>query len=257
MTLSRLRLFSGLHRGAEALKQAIDDFGREARLLTAVGARYLVDLPEQYTDMHTGATTQAAAIDPEQWKNLVAGTNELGRVLAEEYGVALVFHPHVDTHVDTQERIERFLTDTDPRYVNLCLDTGHIAYCGGDNVQIVERYPDRITYVHLKQVDPAVRDQAVAQGLPLSEAVKLGVMVEPPYGEPEMPPLLDALARLERDVFCVVEQDLYPVAPDVPLPIAARTAGYYVACGLGPVRRWPATGPGRCAAPDAAEPDWS
>ena len=41
------------------------------------------------------------AIDVEQWKNLVTGTNELGRVLAEEFGVALVFHPHVDTHVDT------------------------------------------------------------------------------------------------------------------------------------------------------------
>ena len=47
------------------------------------------------------------------------------------------------------------------------------------------------------------------------------------------------LDRLDRDIFCVIEQDLYPVAPDVPLPIAARTAGYFVACGLGPVRRWP------------------
>ena len=54
-----------------------------------------------------------------------------------------------------------------------------------------------------------------------------------------MPPLLDALAELDRDLFCVIEQDLYPVEPDVPLPIAARTAGYFVACGLGPIRRWP------------------
>jgi inosose dehydratase len=23
------------------------------------------------------------------------------------------------------------------------------------------------------------------------------------------------------------------------MPIGARTAGYYVGCGLGPVRRWP------------------
>jgi inosose dehydratase len=37
----------------------------------------------------------------------------------------------------------------------------------------------------------------------------------------------------------VIEQDLYPVAPDVPLPIAARTAGYFAACGVGPTRRWP------------------
>jgi inosose dehydratase len=54
-----------------------------------------------------------------------------------------------------------------------------------------------------------------------------------------MPPLLDALSRLDTDLFAVVEQDLYPVEPHVPLPIAARTAGYLRGCGLGPVRRWP------------------
>ncbi|MFI7066722.1 TIM barrel protein [Kribbella sp. NPDC050124] len=232
-------VFAGLHRGAEALDQAKAAFGREAKLLAALGAEYLVQLPEQYTDMRTGVATQGADIDPEQWKNLVAGTNELGRYLFESYGVKLVFHPHVDTHVDTQARIERFLADTDPDAVNLCLDTGHIAYCAGNNLEIVKRFPERITYVHLKSMDPAVRARALAESLPLSEAVKLGVMCEPPYGEPDMPPLLAALGDLERDLFCVIEQDLYPVEPDIPLPIGARTAGYYVGCGLGPVRRWP------------------
>jgi inosose dehydratase len=232
-------VFAGLHKGAEALEKAKADFGREAKLLASVGAEYLVHLPEQYTDMHTGAATETADIDPEQWKNLVTGTDELARFLFEQYGVKLVFHPHVDTHVDTQARIERFLSDTDPEFVNLCLDTGHIAYCEGDNIEIVERFPERITYVHLKSVDPVVRARALAENLPLSDAVKLGVMCEPPYGEPGMPPLLDALGTLDREIFTVIEQDLYPVEPLIPLPIGARTAGYYVGCGLGPVRRWP------------------
>jgi inosose dehydratase len=232
-------VFAGLHRGSDALAKAKDDFGREAALLAALGAEYLVHLPEQYTDQHTGAVTQDAEIDPEQWQNLVTGTDELARYLFEKFGVKLVFHPHVDTHVDTQPRIERFLSDTDPEYVNLCLDTGHVSYCEGDNIQIVQRFPERITYVHLKSVDPAVRKRALAEKLPLSEAVQLGVMCEPPYGEPDMPPLLDALGALDREIFAVVEQDLYPVAPDIPLPIGARTAGYYVGCGLGPARRWP------------------
>jgi inosose dehydratase len=232
-------VFAALHHGEDALKKAIEDFGKEAKLLTELGASYLVHLPEQYTDMHSGAATDAAQLSADHWRNLINGTNQLARVIFEEYGVKLVFHPHVDTHVDTQERIERFLTDTDPQYVNLCLDTGHIAYAGGDNVQIVQRFPERITYVHLKQVDPTVREHVRQNDIPLSEAVKLGAMVEPPYGEPAMPPLLDALAALNRDIFCVIEQDLYPVEPDVPLPIAARTAGYFAGCGLGPVRRWP------------------
>lgn len=232
-------VFAGLHKGPEALDKAVADFSREAKLLAAVGAEYLVHLPEQYTDMHTGEATEGADIDPVQWKNLVTGTDALAKRIFEEYGVKLVFHPHVDTHVDTQVRIERFLSDTDPDLVNLCLDTGHVSYCEGDNIEIIERFPERITYVHLKQVDPAVRARALAENLPLSEAVKLGVMCEPPYGEPDMPPLLAALGNLDREIYAVIEQDLYPVEPDIPLPIGARTAGYFVGCGLGPVRRWP------------------
>ena len=196
-------------------------------------------LPEQYTDMHGGSLLESAEIDPEQWTNLTTGYDRLGKILLEEHGVELVFHPHADTHVDTQQRVERFLADTDPAFVNLCLDTGHISYCDGDNVAIVRAFPDRIRYVHLKQVDPAVRARVRAEKLSLAEAVPLGVMVEPPYGDPAMPPLLEALAELDTDLFTVVEQDLYPVEPHVPLPIAARTAGYFAGCGLGPVRRWP------------------
>jgi inosose dehydratase len=123
--------------------------------------------------------------------------------------------------------------------VNLCLDTGHVSYCDGDNLEIIEQFPERITYVHLKSVDPVVRARVLAENISLAEAVKLGVMCEPPYGEPDMPPLLDALGRLDREIFAVIEQDLYPVEPHIPMPIGARTAGYYVGCGLGPVRRWP------------------
>ena len=201
-------VFAGLHKGADALQQAKEDFGREAELLAAVGAEYLVHLPEQYTDQHTGEATQGAEIDPEQWKNLVTGTDELARFLREEYGVKLVFHPHADTHVDTQERIERFLLDTDPDLVNLCLDTGHVSYCDGDNIAIIEAFPERITYVHLKSVDPVVRERVRVENISLAEAVKLGVMCEPPYGEPDLPPLLEALGRLDREIFAVIEQDL-------------------------------------------------
>jgi len=232
-------VFAGLHKGPEALEKAKREFGQEAKLLSAVGAEYLVHLPEQYTDQHTGEATEGADLDVEQWKNLVTGTDELARYLFEEYGVKLVFHPHADTHVDTQDRIERFLSDTDAELVNLCLDTGHVSYCEGDNIEIIERFPDRITYVHLKSVDPEVRARVIKENLSLADGVKLGVMCEPPYGIPDMPPLLDALAGLDREIFCVIEQDLYPVEPDIPLPIGARTAGYYVGCGLGPVRRWP------------------
>ena len=88
------------------------------------------------------------------------------------------------------------MEDTDPELVNLCLDTGHISYCDGNNVEIIRRFPERITYVHLKQVEPEVRERVRREKLSLAGAVLLGVMCEPPFGEPDMPELLAALAEL-------------------------------------------------------------
>ena len=47
--------------------------------------------------------------------------------------------------------------------MNLCLDTGHVAYYGGDPVELITKYPERIGYVHLKQVNPAVMDVSAGE----------------------------------------------------------------------------------------------
>jgi inosose dehydratase len=235
LRLSGGAVAAGLHRGADALKQAVEDCRAEAALLTALGARHLVLLPEGYTELD-GSLNQPRDLTPEHWRDLTTGMDTLAAALHDEFDVELVFHPHADSHVDTQPRVERFLTDTDPAHVQLCLDTGHIAYCGGDNLEIIRRFPERIGYVHLKQVDPAVLARVTAEGLAFAQAVALGAMVEPPLGVPDMPSLLDELGRLDVDLFAIVEQDLYPCEPDTPLPIAARTAQYLGGCGIGPVR---------------------
>ena len=71
-------VFAGLHKGKEALAKAIKEFSQEAKLLTEVGAKYLIQLPEQYTDMHTGAVLESADMDPEQWSNLIVGHQRVG-----------------------------------------------------------------------------------------------------------------------------------------------------------------------------------
>jgi inosose dehydratase len=231
LRLSGGAVFAGLHRGPAALDQAVEDCRTEARLLTALGARHLVLLPEGYTDLD-GAITQPVELEPAQWHDLTHGMNELAKTIADEFDVSLVFHPHADSHVGTQPEVERFLADTDPDLVNLCLDTGHISYCHGDNLELIRRYPERIGYVHLKQVDPDVLARVDRERLAFAQAVKLGAMTEPPNGVPAMEPLVEALAALDVDLFAIVEQDLYPCAGDVPLPIATRTREYLGRCGL-------------------------
>ncbi|MBV8928577.1 MAG: TIM barrel protein, partial [Mycobacteriaceae bacterium] len=167
----------------------------------------------------------------EQWRRKTEGMNRLGREVYERYGLRAQYHPHADSHVDTEAHVFRFLDCTHSEHVSLCLDTGHTSYCRGDSLNIVGKYPDRIGYLHLKQVNPAVVAQAATEGLSFGAAVRLGVMIEPPRGIPDLPSLLRAVERLGIDAFAIVEQDMYPCAPDAPLPIARRTRRYLGTCG--------------------------
>ncbi len=201
-----------------------------AALTQAVGGKHIVVIPEPWRDHKTGAPKEDRQLSPEQWDLLTTGTDELGKRILDEYGLHVQFHSHADTHVGYQPEIERFLESTNPEFVNLCLDTGHVAYYGGDSLELIAKYPDRIGYLHLKQVNPEVIAEVLDHDISFPEAVRMGVMIEAPLGLPEIPPILDAMAALDREVYGIIEHDLYPCAPDVPLPIAKRTKTYLGSC---------------------------
>ncbi|MXP22600.1 TIM barrel protein [Gordonia sp. HNM0687] len=235
LQLSAGTVFEHLHQDNswDAVWTQIEDV---AKLTAAVGGKHVVVIPEMWRDPATGDVLEDRDLTDEQWRKKTEGMDELGKAMFEKYGVRAQYHPHADSHVDTEENIYRFLENTDGEFVNLCLDTGHVSYCGGDNLAIIRNHPERIGYLHLKQVDEAVRAKVAADDLPFGEAVRLGAMTEPPRGIPEMPPLLEAVADLDVDIFAIVEQDMYPCSPDAPLPIAQRTQKYLGSCGVPAVR---------------------
>jgi inosose dehydratase len=204
-----------------------------AELTAALGAQNLIFVPVPgYRDDVTGAYHEPAELSPQRWQALIDNSNLLGQILAEEYGLAMRFHPHADYHVETQAQTERFLAETDPAFVSLCLDTGHLAYRQADVPAIIRKYPDRIGYVHIKQMDPAIADRAAREDMAFGQAVALGVSVEPPAGRPDVPGVIEALGELDAELFVVVEQDMYPVDFGLPLPIATRTRQYLNSVGL-------------------------
>jgi inosose dehydratase len=235
LRLSAGTVFERLHQDDSwsAVWSRVEDV---AKLTAAVGGAHVVVIPEMWRDPATGAVVESRQLTDERWRRKTEGMNRLGRAMYENYGVRAQYHPHADSHVDTEEHVYRFLDGTDGEFVGLCLDTGHISYCGGESLNIIDKYPERIGYLHLKQVDPGVRAKVEAEDLPFGEAVKLGAMIEPPLGVPDMPSLLRAVERLGVDVFAIVEQDMYPCSPDTPLPIARRTHRYLGTCGVPCVR---------------------
>ncbi|WKK21802.1 sugar phosphate isomerase/epimerase [Streptomyces olivoreticuli] len=232
LSVSAGTVFTALHRGPSVWDATWEHVSAVAGLTRATGARHLVVIPSFWRDDRTAEPIESPELTAGQWQHLATGTERLAREVRDRYGLEVVVHPHADTHIDTEAHVERFLDATDPALVNLCLDTGHYAYCGGDSVKLIETYGERIGYLHLKQVDPAVLAEVVAKGTPFGPAVRQGVMCEPPRGVPALEPVLAAAAKLDADLFAIVEQDMYPCPPDHPLPIARRTRRYLRGCGV-------------------------
>ena len=195
-----------------------------------MGGTHIVVIPDVWRHHKTGDAVESRDLTPEQWAQKTSGLDELGRRILEEYGLHVQFHPHADSHVGYQPDIERLLESTNPEWVNLCFDTGHIAYYSGDCLELIQKYPERIGYLHLKQVNPVIVERVLDKDISFPEAVRMGAMIEPPLGVPDMPPLLEAVADLGRDIDGIIEHDLYPCPPDLPLPIAKRTKDYLGTC---------------------------
>jgi inosose dehydratase len=223
----------GILHQPEAWAETEATFRAIAETHAAVGAEYVVHLPPMFRDEKTWEYTDDRVLTPEAWTTYIANADRLGRIMKEDYGLTMVLHPHGDSHIETPDDIDRIFEATDPEYVGFCLDTGHIVYGGGDPVELCRKYPDRISYVHIKAMDPALVLQAHDEDWPFGLAVAKGCSVAPPAGAPDMRALVDALAELDKDLYVVCEQDMYPCDPSYPLPNAVQTREYLASVGLG------------------------
>ena len=231
LKLSAGTVFTGFHKGDDQWKRAWDQALDVAGLVSKLGAEHLVVIPDLWRSDATAAVLEPRVLDDEQWKKLAAGHDRLGKALWEEYGIKQQFHSHADSHIGTYQEVERFLAETSKDFTNLCLDTGHFAYYLGDNVKLMEQYPDRIGYLHLKQVHPDILAETLKNDLPFVEAVAKGVMTEPGgVGVPEFAPILELAAKIDADMFAIVEQDMYGCDVDFPGPIAKRTRDHIASC---------------------------
>jgi inosose dehydratase len=229
LQLSGGTVFTGFHKGPEQWQRAWDQAVKVAGLVHALGAEHIVVIPDLWRSDATGETLEARTLTDEQWSELAAGHDRLGKELLEQFGVHQQFHSHADSHVGTYREVEKLLELSDPRYLNLCLDTGHFAYYGGDSVKLIKAHPDRIGYLHLKQVDPELLSEVLKNDTAFADAAR-DVMVEPPAGIPDFAPVIEAVSAIDAQIFAIVEQDMPGVEIDLPLGIATRTRQHIFGC---------------------------
>jgi inosose dehydratase len=221
-----------LEQGAAAIEEVWAETREVAALVTALGGEHVIALPSMWVRDALGHVDGPRTLDEDGWRDLTGGLDEIGRRLAAEFGLALQFHSHADSPVGSRRELDRLLEGTDPAHVNLCLDTGHLAYYQVDCARLLREHPERIGYLHLKQVAPEIVAEVLKEDLSFAEAVARGAMVEPPHGVPGYGPILELAAQANPGVFAIVEQDMYPVADfSEPVRIARRTREHIEGCG--------------------------
>lgn len=153
------------------------DFCREA------GALY-ANVAEGGKSLHWDAYGEADRVEPltdDEWRRLTRGLNNLGGY-ANSTGMSLCVHPHGGTPVETEDEIDRLFSSTDPEVVGYCLDTGHIAYGGGDPVRVIRKWKSRIRYIHAKDIRTHVLKEVRENGHSFKQAVQMNVFCTPGAG---------------------------------------------------------------------------
>jgi inosose dehydratase len=93
--------------------------------------------------------TMADHISEEQLKRLANTLNELGaKTIA--MGVRLSPHPHIWGPLEREKDMRWVMDHTDPKYVWMTADTGHLVLGGGDPAKIISDYFPRVSEIHLK-----------------------------------------------------------------------------------------------------------
>lgn len=163
-------------------------------------------------------------MNDEEWDTLCTGINKLGKV-AKDMGIKLCFHHHMGTVVQTEEEIDRLMSNTDPELFGLLFDCGHLAYCGEDYMSVLNKYADRIRHVHLKDIRPEKVEQVKREHLSFLQGVRLGTFTVPGDGVIDFKPIFDVLEKTGYEGYVLVEAEQDPAIAN-PLEYAIKARKY-------------------------------
>jgi len=142
------------------------------------------------------------------WKDYGRRLTELAERMAE-FGVAMAFHHHMGTIVETDDEVGRLMASTGPA-VGLLYDCGHCVFSGGDPIALLRRHVARVVHVHCKDARKPILDKAIASDESFMQAVLDGVFTVPGDGFIDFPAILKILHDNGYEGWLVVEAEQDP-----------------------------------------------
>lgn len=179
-------------------------------LLAAIDCRDLVvaepGRPERIALAGQIPDDGSASLPADAYPTMAVNLHAIG-ARAQRHEVKVHFHNHVGTWIETPAELDALMAHLDFDLVDLCFDTGHYAYGGGDALAFLRDHADRIGYLHLKDVDGAVLAEAKEKGWSFLEALRHIIFSPLGDGAADIPGILSTLVDSQFTGWVVVEQD--------------------------------------------------
>jgi inosose dehydratase len=226
MAKHHLALISGWYSGhANALdvKKEFEEALPHLELLKANGCKYVV-----YADTSGGAhggidtpISDRPKLPEGEWKNYGRKVTELAEKMAD-FGVRMAFHHHMGTVVETDQEVDKLMSNTG-QAVGLLFDSGHSAFSGGDPVALAKRHAKRVVHVHCKDSRKPILDKARATDESFLRAVLDGIFTVPGDGQVDFLSILKILHDADYAGWLVVEAEQDPAKAH---PLTYAKMGY-------------------------------
>jgi inosose dehydratase len=214
-----------------ATSAVIERIRKVGHLLATLKAPFLVMADDQSPERNAysgriydkGCPTLTAA----QWKH-VGDIVAAAEKVANEFGLDLVFHPHVATYVESPEECERFYDATSHTNIGLCLDTGHCLYGFGDPVKEADKYKNKLRFVHVKDCNNKVLEEARRNKWTFEEAIEHKVFTIIGQGDIDFPAFFHTIEKNGYSGWSVVEQDVKFGATEIPPKVSVAESRKYL-----------------------------
>ena len=159
---------------------------------------------------HAGRISEEMGLSDASWITFASGAEKVAAAVRKQYGIRTVFHHHCGGYVETPKEVARLLELTDPSLLGLCLDMGHYAFGGGDPVEALSKYYDRIWHIHFKDYDPKIDRRASNEDFDYFKSVEEGIFCELGKGSVDFNSIVSILKEKGYEGWIVVEQDVLP-----------------------------------------------
>lgn len=139
--------------------------------------------------------------------------SELSKIVHDNHGLYISYHHHMGTVIQNESEIDLLMNSTS-ELLKLLLDTGHLIFAKMDPVKIFNRYKNRISHIHFKDIRKEILKNCIKKNYSFKKSFLSGVFTVPGDGDYDFKPIITLIKKNNYNGWIIVEAEQDPIKYD-------------------------------------------